>query len=96
MNRPRATGYLHISLFFLMILLSCTIVLEILGTPGSFLDVVDIEDEVRSSLFEGYSIPSYQWTIAVPSRKYPHSMAASDIRELLLADSFFHPPLSHA
>jgi hypothetical protein len=95
MDRPKTAGYLHFSLFFLMILLSCTVVLEILGTPSSFSDVLDFEDEVRSSLFEGYSIPSDKWAIDVPSRKYPRSMPVSDIHELLLADSFFHPPLSH-
>jgi hypothetical protein len=96
MNRSTIARHLHPSVFVLIGLLCFCVTMQILGVPISFWDMNESEDLVESSLLEGFSLPSLGIAISVSLHRSLYSPSPPLEHDILLAQSLFHPPLSHA
>jgi hypothetical protein len=96
MNRSTIARHVHPAVFFVIGLLCFCVTMQILGVPGSFWDVNEPEDLVESSLLEEFSLPSAVPELLVSQYRKLYSPSPPLEYDLLLAQSLFHPPLSHA
>lgn len=96
MERRIPASYLCFSLFLLIILLSCSISTQILGTQISLGELQDGEDLVKSSLLEAYGAFLSQRTISVASRESFPLAPETIPHEILFVKVFFRPPIPYA
>ena len=96
MNRSTTTSHFHPAVFVLIGLLCFCLGMQILGAPVSFWDVSETEDLVESSLLEGFSLPALGIAISVSLHTSLYSPSLPLKHDILLAQSLFHPPMSHA
>jgi hypothetical protein len=96
MNRSTIARHFHRSVFVLIGLLCFCVTMQILGVPISFWDMDETGDLVESSLLEGFSLPSVGTAISVSLHRSLSSPSPPLEYDIMLAQSFFHPPLSHA
>lgn len=80
--------------FAILILFICVcVLLQVLGTPVGFLDLLASDATVGSSLSEGLTIPPAKPEMNRASTAHFFHEVAFPHYQLSLADSFFHPPL---
>jgi hypothetical protein len=96
MNRSTTASHVHPAVFFVIGLLCLCVTMQILGVPVSFWDMNETEDLVESSLLEGFSLPSTAPELSVSRYRKFYSPSPPLKYDILLAQSLFHPPLSHA
>lgn len=96
MNRSTIARQVHPAVFVLIGLLCFCVTMQILGAPVSFWDMDETEDLVESSLQEGVSLPSTAQELSVSRYRKFYSPSPPLKYDILLAQSLFHPPLSHA
>jgi hypothetical protein len=96
MNRSTTARHCHPAALVLIGLVCFCVTMQILGSPISFWDMNEIEDLVESSLQEGISLPSTVPELSVSQYRKFYSPSPPLKYDILLAQSLFHPPLSHA
>ena len=100
MNKSTTLGYSRssLSLIFLICLLCVSIGIQMLGTPSSFIDLNENEakDLVKNSLLEGLSLPTEGPISFVASYRRFSFLSQSRTLDILLPNSLFRPPKSHA
>jgi len=98
MNRSTIARHVHPAVFVLIGLLCFGVTMQILGAPVSFwdMDMNETEDLVESSLEEECALPSLGIATSVSRYRKFYSLSPPLDQGILLAQSLFHPPLSHA
>jgi len=96
MKRRIAASYLRFSLFLLIILLGCSISLQILGTPISPGELQDGEDLIKSSLLQAYGASLSQCPLSVASKESFYPAPETIPHEILFVKPFFRPPIFRA
>ena len=96
MNRSTIASHVHPAVFVLIGLLCFCVTMQILGAPVSFWDMNETENLVESSLQEECALPSLGIAISVSIHRSLYSPSPPLEYDILLAQSLFHPPLSHA
>jgi hypothetical protein len=96
MNRSTTASHYHPSVFFLIGLLCVCVAMQILGAPISLWDIHQSVDLVESSPLEELSLPSAAPELSVSRYRKFYSPSPPLEYDILLAQSFFHPPISHA
>jgi hypothetical protein len=96
MNRSTTACHFHPAVFFLIGLLCLCIAMQILGAPISLWDIHQSVDLAESSPLEELSLPSAAPELSVSRYRKFYAPSPPLEYDILLAQSFFHPPLSHA
>jgi hypothetical protein len=96
MNRSTTACHFHSAVFFLIGLLCLCIAMQILGAPISLWDIHQSVDLAESSPLEELSLPSTAPELSVARYRKFYAPSPPLEYDILLAQSFFHPPLSHA
>jgi hypothetical protein len=96
MNRSTTACHVHPAVFFLIGLLCLCVAMQILGAPISLWDIHQSVDLLESSPLEELSLPSAAPELSVSRYRKFYSPSPPLEYAILLAQSFFHPPLSHA
>jgi hypothetical protein len=96
MNRSTTASHFHSAVFFLIGLLCLCVAMQILGAPISLWNIHQSVDLEESSPLEELSLPSAALELSVSQYRKFYSPSPPLEHGILLAQSFFHPPLSHA
>ena len=96
MNRSTTACHVHPAVFFLIGLLCLCVAMQILGAPISLWDIHQSVDLLESSPLEELSLPSAAPELSVSRYRKFYSPSPPLEYAILFAQSFFHPPLSHA
>jgi hypothetical protein len=96
MNRSTTACHFHPAVFFLIGLLCLCIAMQILGAPISLWDIDQSVDLEESSPLEELALPSTTPELSLSRYRKFYSPSPPLEYYILLTQSFFHPPLSHA
>ena len=96
MNRSTTACHVHPAVFFLIGLLCLCIAMQILGAPISLWDIHQSVDLEESSPLEELALPSTTPELSVSRYRKFYSPSPPFEYDILLAQSLFRPPLSHA
>lgn len=75
-----------------ILILSICLVLQVLGTPIGFIDLLTPDASAESSLSEGFSIPTQPTEVIRPTNPRFFIEAPPLFYHVLLSDLIFHPP----
>jgi hypothetical protein len=85
------------SLLAIMVLSLC-LGMQVLGTTMTLWDLAFVPDNARDALSEGFSLPQPLFVVALiarlPRYRVTIGMASDPLRETLLSDSLFRPPIA--
>jgi len=96
MNASTTASHVHPAVFFIIGLLCLCVAMEILGAPISLLNIYQSVDLLESFPLEELSVPSTVPELSVSQYGKLYSPSPPLEHDILLAQSFFHPPLSRA
>lgn len=96
MNRSTIASHFHTSFFLMIGLLCFCVIMYMLGTTITLWNVEDPTDFFTASVLEGFSLPSIGMVSSVSLQRILYSPSPPLEHEILLAQSLFHPPISHA
>jgi hypothetical protein len=75
-----------------ILILSMCVVLQVLGTPVGLIDLLTTDISAKSSLSEGFSIPTEPSEVGRPTNPRFSIEATPLFYHMLLSDLIFHPP----
>ena len=96
MNRSTTASRFHPSVFFLIVLLCFCVIMSMLGTTITLWNYEEPTDSFTASVLEGFSLPSIGMVVSVSLHRLFYSPSPPLEHDVLLAQSLFHPPVSHA
>ncbi len=96
MHRSTNARHFHPAVYFIIGLLCLCVAMEILGTPISLWNIYQSVDLVESPPLEELALPSAVPELSVSQYRTLYAPSPPLEHDILLAQSFFHPPLSHA